>query len=148
MRSHAGCLLLLLAAIVIVQPAAVAGETLKAKDLERLIKSLSSLASETAFFADQLTQQHLTSHYAATHLDKLKDQLDEFRQELAKPAPAELESKQREAVQMSHAIATDLDTLGHAPQDEAALAKAKTEAERVHRALDKLKGQGTDMNTP
>ncbi len=86
MRFPAGRLLLLLVLSIAGTTTAAAG-SLTTNDVRRLVKTFASLAAETVFFIDQSEQRHLIEPYAQAHLDKLRQELDDMRQEIVRASP-------------------------------------------------------------
>lgn len=102
-------------------------------------QDFSSLAAETVFFLDEIDRRHLAAPYARVHLDKLRQELDQTRQEIAQASPPQARNLKIHASRLGDALWVQLDTLEGKLEDRAARQRAHDEAVRVRDALESLK---------
>jgi chromosome segregation ATPase len=131
--------MLLFGGILLFHCLLVTADDLSADDFSRIVRSLSSIASETTLFLDQLEQGQLTNAYAKTHREKLKDELDDARHKLDKPSPAVSKLQHDNSILLADALIAEIDKLNGQLQEKTRIRKAKDEVVRIHQSLARLR---------
>lgn len=125
--------------VLVISLCAIGCGDLTQGELDRGIKSLSSIAAEGAMVAGQVKEDRTKTTFARVRSRELADDVDHESEKLADATPAEGQAERRDvALDLAEKVGEALNVIQVYPEDERRAAESESDLEGLAQKLTKL----------